>query len=353
MSAARSAIRGESRVSIVGLDIGGANLKAADCNGNAVTRPFAVWKYPERLAVEIKRIVAAFPRSEVIALTMTAELADCYATKQQGVRAILDAVKQAASKTPVLVWQTIGSFVNADAACDAWQLVAAANWHALAAFAARFTSDRLSLLIDIGTTTTDIIPIDKGAPIPRGYTDRGRLESGELVYTGVRRTPLCAVVPAVVVAGRDCPLAAELFATTLDVYLTLGDIREDAADCETANGRPATIRDARDRLARCLCCDRTEFSQCDAEEMARFVAGTQRRQIARAVDAVLSAQGIRPERLLFCGCGRFLARALVAEQPNLLDIETLNLDTHFGAGGSDAACAYAVARLAAERHLRV
>ena len=71
-------------------------------------------------------------------------------------------------------------------------------------------------------TTADVIPLRGGLPCPRGSTDVHRLLGGELVYTGVRRTPLFAVVPSVPLRGRMCPLAAEFFATMLDAYLVLG-----------------------------------------------------------------------------------------------------------------------------------
>ena len=48
-----------------------------------------------------------------------------------------------------------------------------------------------SILIDIGTTTSDIIPLTDGRPVPYGLTDRQRLESGELVgdvdFEGVKQ----------------------------------------------------------------------------------------------------------------------------------------------------------------------
>src|SRR6202030_2937868 len=97
------------------------------------------------------------------------------------------------------------------------------------------------LLIDVGSTTTDVIPLSGGRAVPRGVTDAARLQTSELVYTGARRTPVCALVHEGV--------AAELFATTLDVYLTLGAFAEDSST-DTADGRPATRPRAHARLAR-------------------------------------------------------------------------------------------------------
>src|SRR5262249_41491473 len=152
-----------------------------------------------------------------------------------------------AGSCPVGVWQMGGGFVDLQGARAKPLTVAAANWHALATFCGRHVPRGPALLVDAGSTTTDIVPLHDGRPAPRGWTDPDRLRCRELVYSGVRRTPLCALM-----GGEG---AAELFATTLDVYLVLGLIAEDAVDCRTADGRPATRVAAHGRLARMLCAD--------------------------------------------------------------------------------------------------
>src|SRR3990172_471635 len=245
---------------VVGLDIGGANLKAADADGRAVPRAFRVWREPGGLSAAIREILAQFSKIDLLAVTMTAELADCFQTKREGVSRILDAVEEVAGTAAVHVWQTGAEFVSPAVAREIPMLVAAANWHALATWVGRMVPQGEALLLDVGTTTTDIIPLSAGIPVPAGLTDRERLISGELASSGVRRTPLCALVRALPYRGTECPVAAEPFATTLDVYLTLGDVLEDAADISTANGRPATTDEAMHRLAPATFTDAPPFS---------------------------------------------------------------------------------------------
>jgi (4-(4-[2-(gamma-L-glutamylamino)ethyl]phenoxymethyl)furan-2-yl)methanamine synthase len=348
MGPSESAYPTEGHMHFIGLDIGGANLKAADADGRAMTRPFAVWKAPEKLAAEVDRLLGSFARPDAIALTMTAELADCFRTKRDGVDAVLAAVELAAGAIPVFVWQTSGRFVTPREARETPLLTAAANWHALATFAGRLVPDGPALLIDIGTTTADLIPLNDGVPVPVGRTDRERLQSGELVYSGVRRTPVCALVSEIPFRRQLCPVAAEFFATTLDVYLALGLIPEDPRDIETANGRPATLAMARDRLARSLCCDATEFSEDDMAEMGRSIAQAQRRQIARGIELVLAAQHFVPRRLVISGAGSFLAEQTVDEMPVLAGAERIRLSDRLNPAVAEAACAFALARLAVE-----
>lgn len=334
---------------LIGLDIGGANLKAAHVDGVAVSRAFPVWKHPERLADALTKLLAGFPQVDGVAVTMTAELADCFVTKDEGVKRILDAVEEAAAGRPVRVWQTGGEFVSTEEARLLTRLVAAANWHALATWVGLMVPRGDALLIDIGTTTTDIIPIRNGLPDSTGRNDVERLMAGELVYTGVRRTPLCAVSRSAPFAEGECPLAFELFATTLDVYLMLGAIAEDESDCETANGRPATRVAAHDRLARMICCDREEVSIEEAELIAAHFARCQRMQIAAAIDRVLSHGDRTCEHVIVSGSGAFLAESVLAEHARLAKTSRILLADLVSGEVVEAACAFAVARLAAER----
>ena len=118
---------------------------------------------------------------------------------------------------------------------------AAANWHALARFAARYVPGDCGLLVDIGSTTTDVIPLVAGRPAAAG-PDRSRaiderrigLHRRRADARSVRWRPNC-LGPA----GLARPLQ-EVFATAWDVYLMLEDLPEEPASLHTADGRPAT-----------------------------------------------------------------------------------------------------------------
>jgi probable H4MPT-linked C1 transfer pathway protein len=330
----------------VGLDIGGANLKVAHANGTAILQPFELWKNPAGLADALRGLLSRLPAYDGLVVTMTGELCDCFESKRQGVNAILDAVEAVRGSTPVLVWQTDGQFVNLPNARERPQHTAAANWLALATFAGRFAPSGYALLIDIGSTTTDIVLLHDGQPRPRGRTDSERLRCGELVYTGVRRTPVCAVLGS---SG-----AAELFATTLDAYLVLNKLAEDPADCSTADGRPATKAAAHARLARMLCTDLETSAEADRNELAERICNQQVRMIRRAIERVSSAIDGPIETVALGGSGEFLAPSVLTGRPEPLrriaaTAKVVSLADQLGPAISQAACAYAVAVLAGER----
>ncbi|REJ87388.1 MAG: H4MPT-linked C1 transfer pathway protein [Planctomycetota bacterium] len=335
---------------VIGLDIGGANLKASDGETVSMSRPFPLWREPDRLAAALGDLLRSFNGFDGIAVTMTGELADCFTTKREGVAHILDAVREAAGGGAIVqVWQSGGEFVDVETARELTPLVAAANWHALAAWAGRMAPDGASLLIDIGSTTCDVIPIENGIPMPAGRTDPERLQTGELVYSGIWRTPVCVVVDSLPFRGSDVPAAAELFATMLDVYLLLGHIAEDPGNRETANGRSATVEAARDRMARMICADRDAVSLEDAQSMAAAVAQEQLHQIGSALERVLVNLTGPCQAVLTSGEGEFLARRLISSSASLADVTSISLAEALGREHSSAACAFALARLGRER----
>lgn len=333
----------------IGLDIGGANLKASDGLQLSRSVPFAVWKQSGQLAGELGRLLSNWPQATGLAVTMTAELADCFATKAEGVAQVLAAVSAASGGKEVAVWQTGGEFFSLEEAAEFPRLVAAANWHALATWAGRMTSRDSGLLIDIGSTTTDVIPIVDGVPAAEGWTDSERLATGELVYAGVRRTPLCALAASVRWRGRDCGLAAEWFATTLDLFLLSGDIPEAEHVCETADGRPATRSAAQARIARMVCGDQAEISPPEIDDIAAQLRESLQQRISHAVTTVLGRRPSPCRTVLLSGEGEFLAQRLWRETRPAPCSQLLSLNQLLGPEHSAAACAYALARLAGER----
>ena len=327
----------------LGLDIGGANIKASDGQSRSVSRPFAIWKAPEQLPEELAALLADFPEVDHLAVTMTAELADCFATKAEGVRRILDSVLAIAGERVVLVWQTAGEFVSADLATEFPRLVAAANWHALATWVGRSCPEGSALLIDCGSTTTDFIPLQDGLPSTLGLTDVERLQHGELVYTGLKRTSICALAPAVPFQGRLCPLAAELFATTLDVALLTGTVAPDPHDLNTADGRPATVEAAWNRLAHQICCDTDECSLDEARQIAGFLRDRQL-EAWFAAERIVAARFAPWQTVITSGEGEASLAPLV-EQIGETGKTILSLNQMLGPQHSQAACAFALARL--------
>lgn len=337
---------------ILGWDVGGANVKAARLNdagdgGDAgepaiIERPFALWREPMRLPEVLAEVAAELGGAETMAVTMTAELADCFATKREGVGSVLDAFQVAFPGAALHIYGVDGRFHSDAEARQRPLRVAAANWMASATFLA--DSFPNAVLIDVGSTTTDIIPIVGARVVARGRTDTGRLRSGELVYTGALRTPVCAIVRSVPLRARRCRVAAECFAIAADVHLWLRRIDAAGYSCETPDGRGRGRDEAGARLARVVCADLETLGPTDITAIAEHVARAQVRQIGSGVRQVLRRLGASAPRIaVLAGAGAFVARAAAAEA----DLTPWPLESRVGPQAARATPAIAVARLLA------
>jgi probable H4MPT-linked C1 transfer pathway protein len=265
-----------------------------------------VWRAPDELPARIAALVAELPPADRVAVTMTAELSDVFPTKAEGVRRILAAVAQACRPTAIAVLTVDGTLVPLAGVDEREADIAAANWAATARLVAAWAPD--ATLVDVGSTTTDIVPVVSGQPAGRGRDDTTRLAAGELVYTGALRTPVGAVAPTLPVRGAPTRTSPELFALVADAHLLLGDLAPGDYACPTADGRPATVEHAAARLARAVCADAGALGMDAILVLAAAVADRQAALVAEALLQVLSANpALRAAPVVVTGAGAFLA----------------------------------------------
>ncbi|MFN7841795.1 MAG: hydantoinase/oxoprolinase family protein [Pirellula sp.] len=273
----------------IGLDIGGANIKVAHTNGWSNHLDFPMWKHPTLLASALGELLEESPPFAGIGLTMTGELADCFQTRAEGVATILDQVTTILPAQLVRVYSVNGTWLTVGAAARSPWTVAASNWVALAKFMGVNFSEGRRLIVDIGSTTTDIIPISNGEIAIDAKTDSQRMQCGALVYTGVERSNVAAISRHVPLYGASCPLMNELFATSRDVHLWLGDVEDNPTCNQTADGAPATRAHARFRLARVVGEDGSTLADSDIDVIANQIRLDQATLIARGMEQVVHA----------------------------------------------------------------
>lgn len=341
---------------VMGWDIGGANTKAAlfryekGCIADLKTtlRYFPIWRYHDRLTDllrELRDDLAKGMALDAMGVTMTAELADVFRTKREGVRYILGCLEKAFPRETIYVLDVDAKLRSVEEARREPLMVAAANWAATAWYVGkRFPN---ALLIDVGSTTTDIIPILDGKIAVRGRNDLDRLISGELVYTGALRTNVAAIAQSIPVLGSISRVSSEYFAISADVHLVLGNISEADYVCDTPDGRPKTVRFSCERIARVVCADIDMLSKGEILKMARHIYERQLQQVADAIRQVLSRiDGSERLVAVVTGLGgEFIGRA-AAERAGMRTV--VNLADFLGEEGSVLAPSVAVAVMAAE-----
>lgn len=338
---------------IIGWDIGGAHVKAAliDSHGrmkNIVQLACPLWKGMAHLQSALDQASEMLgPVEGLHAVTMTGEMADNFNSRNNGVYSIINEMVNKFGAAQVMIFAGSAGYLNPRQAAQAAMQVASANWLATATWLSK--NMPRGLLVDIGSTTTDLIPFARGSVLARGHTDRDRLRHEELVYTGIARTPIMSLARQVPVEGEWIGLMAEHFATTADIYRVLQTLPENADLYPAADAGDKTLKESERRLARMVGMDIEESNDKAWHDVARYLEECQLRVLMDACARVLSRDDPGDDApLIGAGVGRFLAVRLAAR----FDRQYMDFNSFFetrstsnGLAAADCAPAVAVAAL--------
>ncbi len=340
---------------IIGWDVGGAHLKAAWINerGDVLAvfqEPCHLWQGLNTLETALNAILKKLPSDiQQHCLTMTGELVDLFATRAEGVSAIIELVQQRLVTAELKVYAGRLGFLNPEqVTSEHIDDIASANWLASASYTAKQLE--CGVFVDIGSTTTDILLLQNNQLAAQGYTDYQRLKSQELVYTGLVRTAVMAVAQSVEFAGSEVGLMSEYFATMADVYRLTGELNENSDQTETADGADKTLKASAVRLARMIGCDKDEFSMPEWKGLAFALRKQQTSRIQQAIQSQISRLD-NTDKVTLVGAG--IGRFLVQEIAQNLQLSYVEFDSFFKTKSinsemqiSDCAPAVAVACLA-------
>jgi (4-(4-[2-(gamma-L-glutamylamino)ethyl]phenoxymethyl)furan-2-yl)methanamine synthase len=301
---------------VIGWDIGGAHAKACYLRHGRVL-DVAQWACPlwmglQHLDAALTQASARWPswRNAVHVVTMTGEMVDLFPDREAGVRGLVAHLAQELPSLPLFYAGERG-FCQAADAPGLWPAIASANWRASASWAARRLAG--GLLVDIGSTTTDLIAFRGGKPLGSSLSDADRLASGELVYQGVVRTPLCALAPRILFRGRPLNVMNELFATTADIYRLTGELDPAHDQQPSADNGPKNDQGTQQRLARMLGQDARDAGDADWLAVAQAWRAAQVAELGGQLRRVAAAHALGDDAaFVAAGCGAFLLPDVLA-----------------------------------------
>lgn len=349
----------------VGWDVGGAHLKAVllDADGrvlDAIQLACPLWRGLNFLEQATSSILKTWQAHAFFsAVTMTGELVDLFVDRAQGVKAIADCMQTILGQNKLAFYVVdasdgTGRF-NTDVSRQPLS-AASMNWHASVTCLAQGVAE--GVVIDIGSTTTDIVPVHAGKPLLTGLSDADRMQDHQLLYTGVVRTPLMAFGPYLHVSPHAYHLAAEYFATTADVYRLLGELPLDFDSADTADGQDKGLIATARRLARMIGRDFGVMGHANdlrhdsplLREWQALATGFKQQQIELILQAVQHNARILPATapMIGLGAGQFLIETLaqISKRP-YLSAQSFITASSEACADKAALCfpAYAVARL--------
>ncbi|MDP3395905.1 MAG: hydantoinase/oxoprolinase family protein [Methanoregula sp.] len=272
---------------MIGIDVGGANLKIVNAKG-AHIHYCPLWEHAQITSILEQYVTSP---DDPAAVVMSGELADSFSNKMEGISFIVDAVKRAFPRA---------CFYGMDAKFHhrAVPQLAAANWLASAACLCKEYPD--AVLLDIGSTTADIIPLACFESLP-GLTDLLRLQKGYLIYTGMLRGNVATQLQFVLINGVKTPVSSEYFAASADAHLVLNHISPDQYSCDTPDKKEKTKAASLRRLARVVCADLEEIGKHGAMLVAEQFWDVQRKLICDQVRKVTAESGAR--QIIVAGIG--------------------------------------------------
>ena len=303
---------------VIGWDVGGAHLKGCLVEDGTVRDvaqwPSPLWQGLSHLDAALAQARARWPQgwdgTARHVATMTGEMVDLFPTRAVGVARLASHLGERLGPSLRLYGGGDG-WLQPHEAPRHWASIASANWRAAAQLLAAHIGE--ALLVDIGSTTTDLVAVHDGRVAAHGASDAERLASGELVYQGVVRTPLCALARRVPFGGREVNLMNEFFATTADVYRLTRELEPAHDQHPAADGAGKDDTATRRRLARMIGCDVHDADDDGWLALARAWRGEQLGEILGQLRRVAAASTLPAHApLVMAGCGAFLGAELAA-----------------------------------------
>ena len=334
------------KYNFTGWDIGGAHLKVANVSNEGKILSIdqyatPLWKGLPVLENALLNIIKKISKEKQShAITMTAELTDIFKNREEGVNSIIKLCHKILGKNILFYTMNYGLKKKNINMLDVNQ-IASANWHASATYVASFIES--GLFVDVGSTTTDIIPFYKNKIHSLGVDDQTRLRFDELIYTGVVRTPIMSLTSKAIFNNHTQNIINENFATTADIYRILGYLNEYDDLSETADGEDKSISSSIRRLARILGTDSITDNKDHWLELSKYFHEIQIEILMKAIKNVFLRLPRKKHVIVSAGVGHFLIK-IIAERLNIPCIRFSDLfDCNITSQHNSNVCAPAVA----------
>ena len=340
----------------VGLDIGGAHLKIARIlsDGSIASLRQIVcplWRGIDQLAVAYRSAASSMSISDdTHIVTMTGELSDSFPNREQGAHSILSAIDHLL-KRAFWVYASDRGIIDNRTITDL-RTVASMNWRASAEWL--MCRCREGILVDMGSTTTDLVPFKSGRLAVRGYDDADRMQHRELIYSGISRTPIMAIADHFMIDATSYPIMAEKFATTADVYRILEQLDEDVDLYPASDNAEKTVIASASRLERMFGLD-WSGDLASTRIKASAIAELQQQKIGRALVALWEREQLADSACIIgAGAGYKIVRGIAKSLGlRFMPYHRLwdNLPNQLENSACYCATAVAVASLAWHNHL--
>ena len=292
------------KVEYLGIDIGGAHIKIVCLNIKKEVcyvgyKQCPLWKGIENLKREIKFINSLITnKNNKCCITMTGELCDIFKNRRSGAKEIIKVCKLINCRK--FYYTKLDEMFTSRPKFDE---IISMNWHSIGKLSEKKVKN--AILIDFGSTTTDLICIKNGQMKYESSDDFGRINNSELLYTGFMRTPLFAITPYINYIKKRIKLIPENFSNTSDIYRIKKEIKKNFDIDNTLDNRSKTLESSMQRVSRSLGFDFKKEDQRLIKKISEEISNIQLKEIAKKIFEMMKTYGLKKNTsIIISGIGQ-------------------------------------------------
>ena len=293
----------KSKIKFLGIDIGGAHIKLVGLNEKKELIfvdyiKFYFWKEEKSINKVFNYINSKSNKNTLSGITMTAELCDIFKNRLDGFRKIYNYCKKLKNDYFFYTKSKKKIFKKTD-----YSEIVSMNWHSIGRLLERQLKN--AIIVDFGSTTTDIICVKNHIIQNKNFDDFSRINSNELVYTGLTRTPIFAIDKKVRINRKYFEIIPEFFSDMSDVYRINSILKKQFDIDETADGKRRSKFSSYARLSRNFGLDFKKSNQNLIKDLSKEIIKTQLEKIYLAIKKNRAKYKIeKKSEIIVCGIGK-------------------------------------------------
>ncbi len=292
----------KNNIKFLGIDIGGAHIKLVGLDEKKELifvdyLKFYFWKEEKSINKIFNYINSKSNKNTLSGITMTAELCDIFKNRVDGFRKIYNYCKKLKNNY-FFYTKSKKIFEKKN-----YSAIVSMNWHSIGRLLEKKYKN--AIIVDFGSTTTDIICIKNYVIQNKNFDDFSRINSSELVYTGLTRTPIFAINSKVKINGKNFEIIPEFFSDMSDVYRINSILKKEFDIDETADGKKRSKFLSYSRLSRNFGLDHKKSNQNLIKDLSKKIINTQLERIYLAIGKNRSKYKIEKKcKIIVCGIGK-------------------------------------------------
>jgi probable H4MPT-linked C1 transfer pathway protein len=270
---------------LLGVDIGQMNIKITSLEMVECPRIRSVSFPFSEIGEMVEKLVFFVPHPDLVIITQTmCASRNFFSSLKEGTHYIVDLTERLFGEKvryPALSYK----LYMPEEAKKHYLDVACRNWIATCYLTSYLNLFEDGLVVDCGTSSTDIVPVLNSAPVTIDNNDQGytRLKTGELFWSGLYFTRVQSISPTIVLDGEEFQVKPTSKCMIFDAFVVSGTVPPESDIVKIS------FESCVERILDAIAADKELLTVNDARKIAQFFIEKQRKRTEITIEKVLSA----------------------------------------------------------------